>query len=393
MKTLSDYEKAGPYRSLAENSLDFIVRFDHELRHRYVNPALLRFTGLSLEEYIGKTNEDLGMPADEVAFWHAHLRRVFEEAAPHTFEFATDIDGTRRYFQARVIPEFDDAGQVETVLSIVRDISDLKQTEQELRQMQALLEQRVAERTQALQAVNRELEDFAYIVSHDLKAPLRGITQIATWLQDDHAAQLDATAQNLLTLLAERTRSMHALIEGLLHYSRIGREEDAKQRIDLNTLLATVLKSLVIPDSITIHLPQTWPTLYADPIRMRQIFQNLVGNAVKFMDKPAGFVRITWRETPTHWEFSVADNGPGIEAKYFDQIFQLFQTLAQHPQENSTGIGLALVKRIVSRYDGFIEVSSVLGAGTTFTFTLARAATQPPTTPPDKPDSSLEDDP
>lgn len=228
-------------------------------------------------------------------------------------------------------------------------------------------------RKQELAAANNELKEFAYVVSHDLKAPLRGISQLAEWLREDYGETLDTEGREIVSMMRNRVRRMDGLIDGILQYSRVGRVRETPARIDLNELVSEVVDFLGPPDDIRISVEDRLPTVVGEPTRLAQVFQNLVGNAVKFMDKPRGKVRIGCVDRGTVWEFSVADNGPGIDEKYHDKIFQIFQTLTSRDEVESTGIGLTLVKKIVELYGGEIRVTSRPGEGTTFVFTLPRA--------------------
>jgi len=221
-----------------------------------------------------------------------------------------------------------------------------------------------------LEEINQELDDFAYVISHDLKAPLRGISQLATWIGDDYANILDEDGKRKLHLLTDRVKRMHALINGVLQYSRIGRSQEQAHPVDLNHLVRDVIGLLAPPAHIRVDIEDELPVIVGEPTRLAQVFQNLVDNGIKFLDKPEGEITIGCIDQGTHWQFSVSDNGPGIEQRHHDRIFRLFQTLA--PQATSTGIGLALVKRIVETSGGRVWVESTAGAGSTFYFTLPK---------------------
>jgi len=223
-----------------------------------------------------------------------------------------------------------------------------------------------------LQEVNQELNDFAYVVSHDLKAPLRAISQLANWISADYADALDQEGQEMLHLLTGRTKRMHDLIEGILQYSRIGRVTEKESIVDLNQLAQETIEMLALPEHIQITVKDELPTVTGERTRLGQVFQNLFDNAVKFMDKPEGRVSLYCVDEGTHWLFSVADNGPGIEEKHHTRAFQIFQTLAPRDQVESTGVGLALVKKIVEAWGGSIWVESTVGEGSTFYFTLPK---------------------
>jgi two-component system sensor kinase FixL len=242
-----------------------------------------------------------------------------------------------------------------------RDITEKHSAEQK----QAALLRRVAE-------INEELTHFAYIVSHDLKAPLRGIKLIAEWLCADYGDKLGSDAREQLDLLQSRVGRMHNLIDGVLQYSRVGRIKEDIVPIDLNELIPGVIDGIAPPAHIRVAVQPGLPVIECERTRIIQVFQNLLGNAIKFMDKPAGEVKVACVEDGEFWRFSVSDNGPGIEAKYFDRIFRLFQTLAPRDEFESSGVGLAVVKKIIEMYGGRIWVESEVGKGSTFLFTVSR---------------------
>jgi len=230
----------------------------------------------------------------------------------------------------------------------------------------------LAAATARLQEVNQELNDFAYVVSHDLKAPLRAVTQLAGWIAADYADALDEEGQEMMGLLIGRAKRMHNLIQGILEYSRIGRVKEREKEVDLNWLVQDTIEMLAPPENIQMTIKSALPTVMGEQTRLEQVFANLLGNAIKFMDKPVGYVIIDCADEGTHWLFSVADNGPGIEEKYYDKVFQMFQTLAPRDELESTGVGLALVKKIVESSGGSIWVESEVGKGSTFYFTFPK---------------------
>ena len=243
------------------------------------------------------------------------------------------------------------------------------------------LDQKVAERTTALsktneelESANQELQDFAYIVSHDLKAPLRAIGSLADWLASDYNEQLDDEGRELIDLLVGRVNRMHGLIEGILQYSRAGMLKSEQVSVDLQQLVKDNIKTLAPPENIHIHIKNQLPTVVGEDIRLEQVFQNLLSNAIKYIDKPEGRIDIDCLSDNGYWQFSIADNGPGIEEKHFGKIFQIFQTLTSRDEMESTGIGLSLVKRIVEMHGGKVWVKSTVGVGSTFFFTLPQVS-------------------
>ena len=253
-------------------------------------------------------------------------------------------------------------------LTIFRDITDRKRWEAESAREERLRLQLLDE----LERSNNELKDFAYIVSHDLKAPLRAITSLAQWLAADYGDKLDEDGKEQLELLKNRTRRMHNLIEGILTYSRIGRSKEEKDEVDLNILVSEVIATIDPPEDIVIEVVGELPTIPFERTRMEQIFQNLLGNAAMYMDKPEGGITISCTDDDSNWRFSVADNGPGIDEKYYKKIFQIFQTLKPRDEVESTGVGLTIVRKIIEMHGGEITVESKLGVGSTFHFTIPK---------------------
>jgi len=241
----------------------------------------------------------------------------------------------------------------------------------------ARVNKHLAETVRELRRSNKELQDFAYVTAHDLKAPLRGIGTLADWIGSDYADKFDEAGREQLGLLKGRVSRMSELIDSILHYSEIGRTAKRREWVDLNKLLPEAIAQLAPPENMEIIIEEGLPELVSEKVRLIQIFQNLVGNAIRYMDKPQGRIRITCTADEQFWTFSVSDNGPGIGEKYFGKIFQMFQTLTRRDELESTGIGLAVVKKIVELQGGTVWVESQMGEGTTFSFTLPKQETVP----------------
>lgn len=223
-----------------------------------------------------------------------------------------------------------------------------------------------------LENVNDELKDFAYIISHDLKAPLRGISTLANWISEDCGDKLGEEGKEQMNLLLTRVERMHDLIEGVLSYSRVGRIKEDLVEINLNKLLPEVIDMIAPPESISVSLDNELPVITAEKTRILQLFQNLISNAVKYMDKPQGKIQIGCDDDGEFWKLKVADNGSGIDKKHFEKIFKIFQTVSASDSYNSTGVGLSVVKKIVEMYGGNVWVESEVGSGSTFFFTFRK---------------------
>jgi len=258
---------------------------------------------------------------------------------------------------------------VEVNAELNSEINERLNAEKELQQLNETLEQRVTVRTAEAERHAKELEQFAYVTSHDLKAPLRGIANLAAWLEEDLREKLTETTREQLELLRDRVLRMNALIEGLLDYSRIGKAAQSMTSVDTGELLAEIIDSLSPPDGITIDVAANMPTLHTDRLHLYQVFSNLISNSIKHRKDEQGHTAVTVQERGEYYEFTVTDDGPGIPPEYHDKVFMMFQTLAVHDYGSNTGIGLALVKKIVQEHGGSITLESAEGTGATFRFT------------------------
>jgi PAS domain S-box-containing protein len=227
----------------------------------------------------------------------------------------------------------------------------------------------------AAEEAYRELDQFAYVASHDLKAPLRGIANLAQWIQDDLGENLGAESAEHMRLLQGRVRRMEALIDGILAYSRAGRAPAKPEMVDAGQLVREVLELLAPGDNVTTELPEGMPVVEAERVPLQQVFMNLIGNAVKFTRaaRPDPVVRVSWRDTGDAYEFSVSDNGPGIAPQYQERIWGIFQTLEARDKVEGTGIGLSVVRKIVEARGGRIWLESSPGAGATFHFSWPKS--------------------
>jgi signal transduction histidine kinase/HAMP domain-containing protein len=266
------------------------------------------------------------------------------------------------------LEEQDFAASIADMIAMQVESNERRKLERAL----AKANQHLAESVRDLRRSNKELQDFAYVAAHDLKAPLRGIGTLADWIACDYADRFDEQGREQLGLLKGRVSRLSELIDGILHYSEIGRVASRLEPVDLNRLVQDVVALLDGPEHVEIVIDGPLPVVTCEKVRLDQVFRNLIDNAIKYMNKPCGRIEIGCTQQDGFWRFSIADNGPGIDAKYFEKIFQMFQTLAPRDERESTGIGLPIVKKIVELWGGTIWVESQVGEGTTFSFTLPK---------------------
>ncbi len=227
---------------------------------------------------------------------------------------------------------------------------------------------------QKLKHQNEQLNDYAHLVSHDLKSSLRSLSALLTWVKEDCVEKIGEESVGNLNLMEAKIEKMDKFLEDIINYSEIGGASLKTNTIDINVKVNKIIKSLDIPKNIKVVIKGNLPVLKADARRLRQVFQNLISNAVNFNDKEVGLVEIGVEETEDFYIFSIKDNGQGIPKEYHEKIFNTFTTLGYH--EKSTGMGLPIVKRVLGLYDGEIWVESEVLKGSTFYFTISKKDNQ-----------------
>ena len=258
------------------------------------------------------------------------------------------------------------------LMAVVEDIRERKQAEESLRLRAEELSwtaQMLAKTTNVLRKRNQELDQFAYVVSHDLKAPLRAIANLSSWIEEDLSDSMTEDTLHQMNLLRGRVHRMEGLIEGLLQYSRVGRIEVPSEMVKVEKLLAEIIDSLAPPPGFEVKVEPGMPTFVTEKLALQQVFSNLISNAIKHNRSESGHVKISVKELDEFYEFSVADDGPGIAPQYHEKVFVIFQTLEARDKVENTGIGLSMVKKIVEGQGGTISLESAEGEGATFLFT------------------------
>jgi len=325
-----------------------------------VNERFCQVTGYSSDEVIGKkcTQYFLEPCSENCAFLAGQSSEsvIGEECGMRT------RDGKILTVSKNAVLLRDEKGQITGAILSFEDITETHNAEGKREQL-----------VRELESVNRELRDFAYIISHDLKAPLRGIATLAEWISSDYSDKFDEQGKEQLQLLLSRVKKMHNMIDGVLQYSRVGRIKEDKQSINLNEIVSEISDIINPPANIQIEVVKELPVIEFEPTRIKQVFQNLLSNAVKFIDKPQGYIKISYEDEGEFLKFSIEDNGCGISREHYERIFQIFQTVGLSGKSESTGVGLTVVKKIVELYGGKIWVSSSLGQGSTFYFTLPKS--------------------
>lgn len=341
-----------------------------DLQSRFVrnNAAHARTFGMTPDQCRGKTDFDFfAREHAEKAF--ADEQEIIRTGQPviAKVERLMRRDGRHGWASSTKLPWRDASGKIIGTFGLSRDITALKQAEEKL-----------VEERNLLARSNAELEQFAYVASHDLQEPLRAVASCVQLLKKRYGDKLDGRADEFITHAVDGTKRMQALITDLLAYSRVGTHAHAFETLNCEEALDDALANLTIAlqESDTVIKREPLPTLQADPSQLGQVFQNLIGNAVKFRaEGRRPEISITAKQEKGQWVFAIADNGIGIEPQYYERIFRVFQRLHTRARYPGTGIGLAICKKIVERHGGRIWIESRPEEGTTFFFTLPE--TQP----------------
>ena len=361
-------------RSIINATKDAMIAVDEGGLISLFNPAAEKMFGHVGDEMIGQTL-DLLIPE---AYRLRHLQHVqdFFENNKQKSIIGRTLEIPAQHSKGHIFPvelslSVGIVDDKQVVIAVARDITERKKAEHTLEELNAALENTNLE----LIRTNRELQEFAYITAHDLKTPLRAIGTLADWLSVDYADKFDQQGKENVRLLVEKAKQMSSLIDDILRYSGAGQNPQKSRKVDLDRIVSDIIHDIAPPNHIKVTVEKTLPNLICKTTHIKQIFQNLLSNAVKYMDKSEGQIKIGCVELEDTWRFSVADNGPGIEKKYFDKIFKIFQTLSPREGVESTGIGLSIVKKLVELNKGTIWIESEVDKGSTFFFTLPKTST------------------
>ena len=365
-------ESAQRFRDTFEQAAVGMAQASLDGKLLLVNQKLCEILGYSRQELIEKKFQEITFPEDlgsELELLSQLLAGEIENY--HVEKRYIGQDGELVWGNLTVSLLREQNGN-QFLMGVVEDIRKRKQAEESLRLRAVELNwtaQTLAKTTSSLRKRNLELDQFAYVVSHDLKAPLRAIANLSSWIEEDLSDSMTEDTLHQMNLLRGRVHRMEALIEGLLQYSRVGRIQVASETVKAENLLAEIIDSLAPPSGFEVKIEPGMPTFVTERLPLQQVFANLISNAIKHNRAESGYVKISVKELDDFYEFSVTDNGPGIAPQYHDKVFVIFQTLEARDKVENTGIGLSLVKKIVEGQGGSISLESAEGEGATFGFT------------------------
>ena len=364
-------ESQARFRSLTGLSSDWYWEQDKDLRFTLVSQGIQDRIGIPPESFIGKRRWDADVTWLPEVDWVDHKALLDAHKAFHDFECAcVNRRGELHYVSISGQPLFDEEGDFKGYRGVGQDITLRKTAETRLREAH----QQLTRKAQELIRSNDELQQFAYVASHDLQEPLRMISSYTQLLERRHGSQFDSDAREFMAFIVDGAARMKQLIEDLLAYSRVGTRGREFAPTECEAALKkarTNLRPAIESEGATITNDKL-PAVIADNSQLVQLFQNLIGNSLKFHGPEAPRIHIGVEERDEAWEFSVRDNGIGIEPQYFERIFMMFQRLHSKDEYPGTGIGLAICKKIIDRHDGNIRVESQPGNGCTFYFTLPK---------------------
>lgn len=325
----------------------------------YLNPAGLElYEADSIEQILGKNLIELSTGNLKPEF-EKRLKQLERGNKVPSLEFEiTTFKGNYKIIEVTSSPVIYNGNKA--IQTIARDITEKKREEEK---REKLLNE--------LKVVNDQLQEFAHVVSHDLKAPLRAISSLSEWIVEDYTDKLDEEGKKTLNLIVDNVEKMDELIEGILTYSISSGRQEFAEEIDINELVQTCISNLEIPDFITIQIQESLPVVFFNKIQLTQVFQNLISNSIKFMDKHSGLISINYSQEKEKWIFSISDNGPGIPDEIGNEVFNLFSK-ADENKEGSTGIGLSIVKKILENKGEKIWFKNNEDKGVTFFFTVQK---------------------
>jgi PAS domain S-box-containing protein len=365
-------ESEEKYSALVENSLTGIF-IHQDGKYVFVNERFADIHGYQPEELLGRDPLTLIHPDERDALRQLLSKRLKGEDAPDRYEIRRLRKDGKAIWCEMMATRIEYAKRP-AIMGNVIDITERKRTQEALRKAHDELEQRVKERTVELAKINEELLEYDHIVAHVLKAPLRAIHYYSDFLREELEGNLKGNQKTYLDSLTRAVRQAAGLVDDLLEFSTVGRRSGPVERIDIGAFLYELIESLDLPSDVEVVMGNEWPSIKAEPTLLQAIFSHLIRNAVKFNHLPHKRVELGWLPAGNErYELFVRDNGIGIEPRYHEQIFHIFERLHTDKEYEGTGVGLAICKKIVERHGGRIWVDSEPGKGSIFYFTIPRA--------------------
>jgi PAS domain S-box-containing protein len=356
-------------------ALDAIICIDKQGKVTFWNPQAEKIFGWTADESLGKVLSTLIIPEHYRGMHDYGMKNYLETGKGSALNILLQLSAIRRNgdefpIELTVLPIKQDGD--EFFCAFIRDISERKTYETRLIQLNEDLKKQKTE----LITSNHELEQFAYIASHDLQEPLRMVTSFLTLLNKKYGADFDETAASYIDFAVDGAKRMRQLILDLLEYSRVGKSNEAEEFIDLNILITEIkilYRKQIEEMNASIIVMEPLPLVNFHKSPLMQLFQNLISNALKYSrENVAPIVKISFTEDDGYWEFKVEDNGIGIDEEYFEKIFVIFQRLHNKDEYSGTGMGLAVTKKIVESLGGKIWVKSSMNVGSEFYFTIPK---------------------
>ena len=325
----------------------------------WVNDGFERLTGYSFEEVKGKDLTTLFQGKDSSITAFQLLKNAMNEKQSYSAEILKYHKNGTKFWTQMTMTQIDSEDHKEAKFILIESNITTRK----------VAEEKMNEYLRNLEISNSELDKFAYVVSHDLKAPLRAIGNLTGWIEEDMGEKLPEDARNHFDTIKSRVVRMEGLIDGILDYTKANKNGGKIESFDAESLLKETIDLIGAPSNAIINIRKGMPVMNTQKIKLQQVFMNIIHNAIKYNNKADIQVEIGSEDLGNEWKFYIKDNGPGIEQRYHEKIFVIFQTLNARDELESRGVGLAIVKKIIEDEGGCISIDSEIGKGATFFFT------------------------